>query len=74
MKREIFLAVSIFLLMPVTVSAEKVVLFVMDDIQSYWLEDIQEYVVQAYIDHNIPVTLGVIPGGVGPPFLTKIIE
>jgi hypothetical protein len=46
----------------------------MDDIQSYWLENIQEYVVQEHIDHNIPVTLGVIPGGVGPPFLTKIIE
>jgi hypothetical protein len=46
----------------------------MDDIQSYWLENIQEYVVQEHIDHNIPVTLGVIPGGVGLPFLTKIIE
>jgi peptidoglycan/xylan/chitin deacetylase (PgdA/CDA1 family) len=50
------------------VSAEKIVIFAMDDFQVWWLEDIQEYIVQTHIDNNIPVTLGVIPSGIEDPW------
>ena len=49
-------------------AAEKTVLFAMDDFQVWWLEDIQESIVQVHIDNNIPVTLGVIPEGITDPW------
>ena len=53
-------------------STEKIVLLAIDDFQSGYLEDIQEYIVQEHINNNIPVTLGVIPSMIEEPLLTKI--
>ncbi|MDY7038191.1 MAG: DUF2334 domain-containing protein, partial [Thermodesulfobacteriota bacterium] len=52
--------------------SEKVVLLVMDDMQSGWLEDIQEYAVQMHIDNNIPTTLGVVPGITTEPLVSSL--
>ncbi len=51
-----------------TVSADKIVLFAMDDFQVWWLENIQENIVQVHMDNQIPVTLGVIPQGLTDPW------
>jgi cysteine-rich repeat protein len=55
-----------------TCGIERIVLLGMDDIQSNYFEDVQEVVVQAHMDSNIPVTLGVIPGQVTEPLLSEI--
>ncbi len=51
---------------------EKIVLLAMDDIQSNYLDEVQETVIQSHIKNNIPLTLGVIPGQIKEPLLTKI--
>ncbi|MFH1503603.1 MAG: MopE-related protein [Candidatus Diapherotrites archaeon] len=69
MKNKILLSLLFVFLFSLTfVSAEKTVLFAMDDFQVWWLEDIQESIVQVHIDNNIPVTLGVIPSGITDPW------
>jgi len=72
MKRTSLIVISFCLFMPISVSAEKIIILAMDDIQSGWLENVQEYIVQVHIDNNIPVTLGVIPCTIEEPLLTKI--
>ena len=52
----------------VSATSEKIVLLALDDFQVWWLEDIQEQIVQTHIDNNIPVTLGVIPSGIEDPW------
>ncbi len=64
MNKIFFLVVFACLFSLAFVSAEKIVLFAMDDFQVWWLEDIQESIVQEHIDNSIPVTLGVIPSGI----------
>ena len=68
------LIVSIIFLNPVSAqtSTEKIVILAIDDFQSEYLEDIQEYIIQEHITNNIPVTLGVIPSKIKEPLLTKI--
>ncbi len=43
---------------------KEIVLFAMDDFQIWWLEDIQDKIVQKHMDNDIPLTLGVIPLGI----------
>jgi peptidoglycan/xylan/chitin deacetylase (PgdA/CDA1 family) len=50
------------------VSAEKIVLLTVDDFGAWWLESIQDSVVQLHIDNNIPVTLAVVPFGLEPEY------
>lgn len=54
----------VFLFNLASISAEKIVLLAIDDFQTWWLEDIQESVVQMHINNNIPATIGVIPSGI----------
>ena len=37
------------------------VIFQLDDLQAWWLEDTAERLVEAHIDKEVPVTLGVVP-------------
>jgi peptidoglycan/xylan/chitin deacetylase (PgdA/CDA1 family) len=72
-KRLSILIASIFLFSMINIAAasaapEKIVLLATDDFQVWWLEDIQERLVQTYIDNSIPVTLGVIPAGIEDPW------
>ncbi|MCX6747189.1 MAG: MopE-related protein [Candidatus Pacearchaeota archaeon] len=64
----LFLISTVLLFSLASVSAEKIVLFAMDDFQVWWLENIQESIVQIHINNNIPVTLGVIPEGITDPW------
>jgi len=65
---------GILLLNPVFAenSGEKIILLAIDDFQSNYLENVQEYIVREHINNNIPVTLGVIPADIEEPLLTKI--
>ena len=54
----------IFSLSLATVSAEKIVILAIDDFQVWWLEDVQDYVVDVHAANNIPITMGVIPAGI----------
>jgi peptidoglycan/xylan/chitin deacetylase (PgdA/CDA1 family) len=65
MKGKILFLAAFFILSGMTfVSAEKVVLFAMDDFQVWWLTDIQDTIVNVHANNSIPVTLGVIPSGI----------
>ncbi|MFH1506394.1 MAG: MopE-related protein [archaeon] len=69
MKKTFILFGVIFLFCMASVSADNIVLLAMDDIQVWWLYDIQEYIMQRHIDEDIPLTAGAIPVGIEDPYI-----
>jgi cysteine-rich repeat protein len=64
-KKLFTLTILTLMFLTVGVSAsENIVIFAMDDFQTWWLTDIQDEIVQVHVDNQIPVTLGVIPAGI----------
>jgi hypothetical protein len=61
--KKIFIFISSIILLITSVSAQGPIIFAIDDFQTWWLEDIQQQVVQEHIDQEVPISLGIITVG-----------